>query len=739
MDKIQIIFNKYKLIYKDLSFYTKNKFTYVNYKLIDSLPNQGWKIHVSSTLDNYQQILDICINYCLNKNILFKFICNDANFIQTLQKHHNRKSTGKFITIYCKDEIELIDNTKALYDKLKDFKGPSVLTDKSFKNSCIHYRYGGFKSDYIYNERNEKILDKREIGKHCPNFIKDPLTEKQNNNDDSFSSHFLLHNKYDIFKAIYFSNHGGIYLAYDLYNNNRVVLIKEFRPYLGINSFWNSTKLGLNEIEQLKYFTESNTTPKIIESFTEENHLFVVREHIDGLTLKDFFYENSLLYFEPTDKNVLKVIKNLVLIIIDILKFYDFCISSNKLVLDIKLSNFLFDCKNKKTYFIDLESIHDNNETFNKNIYFINNRWLSLNNKLRSKNVLQKKLSILMIELICKSNNFLYLAKSINKTFERFYIFANNYKLPLILVELINKMYYSKKTIDPLEFISNLKNIDWDNYEVFVNKNNDIKLYLQFNKETLEEIKNNILIKSNTLNSLLLNLKELDIKYLEKNWDNLSWYEKYFLSTSYHEVFKVFVYDNYNKKRFFNLRNKNEVEQIFNKIFLNLYLSKNVNKNIQFLKKAKQDIKYIIENKLVKNKSYFYIKNEMYSSPNILNGTCGLIFLMNLYYQQSQDDYMKNKIILLLPTIKSSNLLKVSFEEGLAGFVYTLIHLTKTFKSWDLKNDIKEMTNIILFSKVSINRKIKFIDMYKSLKNDLCGTLGIYLYLKEFIEYNKNN
>lgn len=64
------------------------------------LPSQGWKIHVSSCLDNAEEILGAVWEYCIARNIAFKFICSlDMLFLRN-SKYAHRGSSGKFITIF---------------------------------------------------------------------------------------------------------------------------------------------------------------------------------------------------------------------------------------------------------------------------------------------------------------------------------------------------------------------------------------------------------------------------------------------------------------------------------------------------------------------------------------------------------------------------------------------------------------------------------------------------------------
>jgi len=94
-----------------------------------SLPPQGWKIHASATLENAEEILAAVWDYCVPKNIPFKFIRSiDFLFLRNA-KYADRGSSGKFVTIYPKDEAQAEVTLTQLGAILEGQSGPYILSD----------------------------------------------------------------------------------------------------------------------------------------------------------------------------------------------------------------------------------------------------------------------------------------------------------------------------------------------------------------------------------------------------------------------------------------------------------------------------------------------------------------------------------------------------------------------------------------------------------------------------------
>src|SRR6476661_1995252 len=108
------------------------------------LPVQGWKVHVSATLENGASILEQVAKIALAHNLPFKFAL-DRNILSLFSsKKWNRGGSGKFITAYPTDLASFQRLLEALYAELRAEDGPYILSDKRYKDCrVLYYRYGG--------------------------------------------------------------------------------------------------------------------------------------------------------------------------------------------------------------------------------------------------------------------------------------------------------------------------------------------------------------------------------------------------------------------------------------------------------------------------------------------------------------------------------------------------------------------------------------------------------------------
>lgn len=163
--------------------------TYVNC-LMYSFPPQGWKIHITSTIYDAQNVLHDVAEYLFVKSISFKYLSSRTCFIQANGKYADRLESGKFITIYPSSEhifIQLLKDLKTIVCKYDD--GPYILTDKQWQNSNVFFRYGALKPRFS-NEKNVPVIvtpqgdlipDKELPLYSLPSFVDEPIYVKENN------------------------------------------------------------------------------------------------------------------------------------------------------------------------------------------------------------------------------------------------------------------------------------------------------------------------------------------------------------------------------------------------------------------------------------------------------------------------------------------------------------------------------------------------------------------------------
>jgi hypothetical protein len=113
-----------------------------------SLPAQGWKIHVSATLENAAQVLAKVWEYCVPRQITFKHLTDRAGLLLCNAKYADRSGSGKFATIYPKALDELERTLRELDAALEGSPGPYILSDLRWNSGPLYVRYGGFAERY---------------------------------------------------------------------------------------------------------------------------------------------------------------------------------------------------------------------------------------------------------------------------------------------------------------------------------------------------------------------------------------------------------------------------------------------------------------------------------------------------------------------------------------------------------------------------------------------------------------
>ncbi|CJS84126.1 lantibiotic synthetase protein [Streptococcus pneumoniae] len=210
------------------------------------MPKQGWKIHITTFIDEAQKTLDIVLPYLIENEISFKFVPNERQLLFKNSKNGDRASSGKFITIYPYDNktfLTLLSDLDNLTKALK--KGPYILNDKRWKYSNVFFRYGAFVSMYVNKDgqnvpaiqRSDGTLipDVRAPYYEVPDFVEEPveiqiMTKKVDAElDKEDTSKF---DSYNVISALHFSNGGGVY---KVEKNGKTFVMKEGRLGSGLD------------------------------------------------------------------------------------------------------------------------------------------------------------------------------------------------------------------------------------------------------------------------------------------------------------------------------------------------------------------------------------------------------------------------------------------------------------------------------------------------------------------------
>ncbi|MFI3547341.1 class III lanthionine synthetase LanKC [Mammaliicoccus sciuri] len=366
--------NKSNLLVKNIPSTYKTLENYHWVHLINNqkiLPEQGWKIHISTTLEEAQNTLDIVSSILFKRNIHFKFVKSVWELTVKNSKYGDRGSSGKFIAIYPQNEQEFLELLPILDKALKGLpKGPYILNDKRWYESNVFFRYGAFAEMYYYESGHKVLAIKNPDGDlvedlrvpyyTVPDFIKEPdLIKKMDAKVDSELIDESPLDNYEIHEAIHYSNGGGVYLA-NKKGSEEKVIIKEGRPNSGLDAQGNDAFSRVkNEASILNKLKSTSFPVHIKEHFQAWEHTFIVEEYIEGNSLTTWL-ATEYPFYSQKNKNI--YIKNSIFILEQLIKALDELHNNNIGLGDLQPSNIIINEK-LQVRLIDFETASNKNNT----------------------------------------------------------------------------------------------------------------------------------------------------------------------------------------------------------------------------------------------------------------------------------------------------------------------------------------------------------------------------------------
>jgi class III lanthionine synthetase len=267
-----------------------------------TLPEQGWKVHVSATLADADDTIEIVAKYCFTRLVPFKVLTHRQTHLRLNGKYAPRGRSGKLITIYPPGPEALRAVLDELNTALEGRRGPFVLSDLRWRDGPLYVRYGGFKQTYTVDDRGRRVLavrrpdgrlepDSRGPSFRPPSWVELPdfLAEQRHaaEADTAVSMPYLVR------KALHFSNGGGIYLATEP-ATDRTVIIREARPFAGLDGAGQDAVSRLHhEYRTLQDLGDLDFVPTPERIFTCWEHHFLAEEYFEGLTLLEFLSANN--------------------------------------------------------------------------------------------------------------------------------------------------------------------------------------------------------------------------------------------------------------------------------------------------------------------------------------------------------------------------------------------------------------------------------------------------------------
>jgi hypothetical protein len=260
----------------------------------NTMPSQGWKIHVSATPANAREVLERVMSVLFrSKTANFKFTLDLGTLFLVNSKNWPRAASGKFVTIYPPNNNSFLDLIEELHVATEGLRGPYILSDRRYKDcGVIFYRYGGMQLRRSLNVNGEKtamlvgpdgveVPDQRLPYPFTPEWATRVLPAEETDTDATS----LRGGRYLIEDVLSFSNAGGVYRARDGETGKQVV-IKEARPWINAaTDGYDAVELLKKEYRILRQLSELRIAPEPYELFQEWEHWFLVEEYIEGISM----------------------------------------------------------------------------------------------------------------------------------------------------------------------------------------------------------------------------------------------------------------------------------------------------------------------------------------------------------------------------------------------------------------------------------------------------------------------
>ncbi|GAA4890078.1 class III lanthionine synthetase LanKC [Saccharopolyspora cebuensis] len=255
------------------------------------LPEQGWKIHVSTTMAEARRAVEVVARYCLRHRLAFKHLRGPSVLLVRNSKTAPREASGKLLTLYPTGTEQLEHALEHLSADLRGVRGPYVLSDLRYGDGPLYVRYGGFAVRWVERDgtpvpairRPDGVLvpDERAPGFHLPDWVELPACLEPSARARDADAPFPC----TVERPLHFSNGGGVYLAARKRDGLEVVL-KEARPHAGLDRDGTDAVTRLDrEHRALTALAGVPGVPRVHDRFSVWEHHYLAMQRMPGSKL----------------------------------------------------------------------------------------------------------------------------------------------------------------------------------------------------------------------------------------------------------------------------------------------------------------------------------------------------------------------------------------------------------------------------------------------------------------------
>lgn len=279
----------------------------------ESLPEQGWKLHISADLSSAEAVLRNVLPLLLQETAAFKFASSLENLKILNHGEGGKSQIGKFITIYPRNDTEAVALAMKLDQVTQGLSGPRIPSDRMLHaNSLIFYRYGGYNGQMYIQELqglvwpairtpdNRLIRDERLTSYHAPENRSDPFLAA-GIVADLPQEERLLAQRYMILSVISATVNHTVSLAIDL-QKQRTCMIKSSGRIWQNSMPYSASEWARREARILREFTDYARVPTLFDLLDQEHTISLVLEDIRGELLIERFNKLRISGFLPVQQ-----------------------------------------------------------------------------------------------------------------------------------------------------------------------------------------------------------------------------------------------------------------------------------------------------------------------------------------------------------------------------------------------------------------------------------------------------
>lgn len=260
------------------------------------VPAQGWKLHVSASVGSAAAVLGRALPVLLGETASFKVAASLDRLGDLNRGDGGRSQVGKFLTVYPTTDVQAVRLAVALDEATAGLDGPRVPSDRPLRpGSLVHYRYGGFQEGWLQTPLGEVVAaiegpdgslqaDDRAMGFRTPAWAEDPFLAagvvKRKPPVD-----LVVAERYLTVEILNSTAETSVRLVIDL-EGGACRVLKQARRNAGTAPGEPAAVRLRHEAAVLRALDGDPATPRVHDLFEHGEDLFLVMDHVEGLTLE---------------------------------------------------------------------------------------------------------------------------------------------------------------------------------------------------------------------------------------------------------------------------------------------------------------------------------------------------------------------------------------------------------------------------------------------------------------------